>query len=86
MFANDCILFGEATERGAQILKDILREYEVFFGQNINYEKSTMFYSLNTPQREMEGVLQIMGFRWSIDQEKYLGLPSMVGRNKKLSF
>ncbi|KAA3479588.1 LINE-1 reverse transcriptase isogeny [Gossypium australe] len=28
LFADDCILFGDATERGAQNLKTILREYE----------------------------------------------------------
>ncbi|KAA3452471.1 reverse transcriptase [Gossypium australe] len=27
LFVNDCILFGQATRRGANLLKEILREY-----------------------------------------------------------
>lgn len=29
LFADDSILFGEASERGVQVLKSILREYEI---------------------------------------------------------
>lgn len=32
LFANDCILFGEATLTGAQVLKQILLEYEDYSG------------------------------------------------------
>lgn len=28
LFADDCILFGEASSRGANAIKDILREYK----------------------------------------------------------
>ncbi|KAH1131063.1 hypothetical protein J1N35_002441 [Gossypium stocksii] len=33
LFVNDSILFGEASERGAQVLKSILREYERCSGE-----------------------------------------------------
>ncbi|KAA3465141.1 reverse transcriptase [Gossypium australe] len=48
LFADDCILFGEASEKGARILKDILKEYEGCSGQCIDFNKSTIFYSSNT--------------------------------------
>lgn len=46
LFADDCILFAKATE-GAHSLKQILIEYEKCSGQCINYDKLTMFFSIN---------------------------------------
>ncbi|KAA3476969.1 reverse transcriptase [Gossypium australe] len=48
LFADYCILFGEANVRGAQTLKSIVREYERCSGQCVNFEKSTVLYSSNT--------------------------------------
>ncbi|KAA3476597.1 LINE-1 reverse transcriptase isogeny [Gossypium australe] len=48
LFADDCILFGEVTNRGATILKGILKEYERCSAQCVNFDKSTIFYSSNT--------------------------------------
>lgn len=33
LFADDCILFGEATNKGVTLLKEILKEYESFSSQ-----------------------------------------------------
>lgn len=40
MFADDCILFGEVSDKGIMVLKDIFREYESCSGQCVNFEKS----------------------------------------------
>lgn len=47
LFTNDCVLIGEATTRGANVLKGILFKYEVVFGQCVNFDKSTVFFSKN---------------------------------------
>lgn len=47
LFADDSIIFGEATE-GARGLKSVLAEYEEGSSQIIKYEKSIVFYSSNT--------------------------------------
>ncbi|KAA3478659.1 reverse transcriptase [Gossypium australe] len=39
LFADDCILFAEATQRGAHLLKQILNEYEISSGQCVKYDK-----------------------------------------------
>ncbi|KAH1130140.1 hypothetical protein J1N35_001518 [Gossypium stocksii] len=86
LFADDCILFGEATIGGARMLKDILKIYESCSGQCVNFNKSVIFYSSNT----MEGVKYViskeMGVRSSTNMEKYLGLPSVMGKRKKEVF
>ncbi|KAA3485113.1 reverse transcriptase [Gossypium australe] len=48
LFADDCILFGEATKERASFLKDILKEYEQCFNQCVNFNKLTIFFSCNT--------------------------------------
>ncbi|KAA3460832.1 LINE-1 reverse transcriptase isogeny [Gossypium australe] len=66
LFSDDCILFPEATERGAMSLKQILMEYETNLGQCVNFEKS-VFYSSNTEEREKMTVSQVLAFRGSND-------------------
>ncbi|KAA3461526.1 reverse transcriptase [Gossypium australe] len=79
LFADDCILFGEATRKGA-------REYGEYSGQCVNFSKSSVFFSSNTIEAMQEEVLRILEVRPSTNMEKYLGLPSLVGRRKKDSF
>lgn len=43
LFVDDCILFGEATCYDVEVLKSILKEYEVSSGQCVNYDKSKVF-------------------------------------------
>ncbi|KAG8491705.1 hypothetical protein CXB51_015144 [Gossypium anomalum] len=86
MFADDCILFGEVTDRGIQVIKDILREYESCSGQCVNFNKSTAFFSSNVVDHNKNLVLQSLNVRCSTEVERYLGLPNMVGRRKKMAF
>ncbi|KAA3482717.1 reverse transcriptase [Gossypium australe] len=61
---DDCMIFGEAIEKGARIMKDILKEYESCSGQCVNFSKSTIFYSLNTNEEKKE-VSTLLGVRSS---------------------
>ncbi|KAA3452465.1 reverse transcriptase [Gossypium australe] len=86
LFTDDCILFVEATERDAISLKQILMEYERNLGQCVNFDKSTVFFSTITQEREKMAISQVLVVRRSNDIERYLGLPSMVGKRKRASF
>ncbi|KAA3468586.1 reverse transcriptase [Gossypium australe] len=86
LFADDCMLFGEATENRARILKSILQEYERCSGQCVNCGKSTIFYSSNTNEESKLAVSTLLGVRCSSSLEKYLGLSNIVGRRKKEAF
>ncbi|KAA3472347.1 reverse transcriptase [Gossypium australe] len=84
--ANDCIMFSEAINKGARIMKDILKEYESCSGQCVNFNKSTIFYSSNTSREKREKVSTMLGIRSFTSPEKYLGLSNVVGRWKKEAF
>lgn len=65
LFADDCILFGEANRSGASTLKNILTEYENYSRQYVNFDKSSIFYSFNTLSSDRKGVENILGIRSS---------------------
>lgn len=83
LFANDSILFGEATIQGADLLKQILLEYEHYSRQCINFKKSILFFSSNTDGDVRRSVSNYLGVRYVVELEKYLDLPNVVGRSKK---
>lgn len=43
LFADDCILFGEAIDKGTETFENILKEYEVCLGQCVNYGNKQCF-------------------------------------------
>ncbi|KAA3474069.1 LINE-1 reverse transcriptase isogeny [Gossypium australe] len=86
MFADDCLLFGEVTRDGANVLKGILREYEDISGQRINFENFTTFFSSNITNASKEVVSQMMNMRSSTEPEKYLSLPNIVRDDKRKAF
>ncbi|KAH1091484.1 hypothetical protein J1N35_018741 [Gossypium stocksii] len=86
LFADDCILFGEATIGGVRMLKDILRIYKNYSGQCVNFNKSVIFYSSNTIEGVKDVISKEMSVRSLTKMEKYLGLPNMVGKQKKEVF
>ncbi|WOL16390.1 hypothetical protein Cni_G25177 [Canna indica] len=70
----------KASETHCRNLINILHTYGSFSGQNVNLDKSTIFFSKNTslPIREqLAALLQVPNVG---AQDKYLGLPSLVGR------
>lgn len=47
LFADDCIIFSEASQRGANRLQRILDIYSRVSGQLVNRDKSAVFFSSN---------------------------------------
>jgi len=56
--------------------------YEKATGQQVNMQKTSLFFSSNTPKEIQEYVKHSFGADIIHQHEKYLGLPSLVGRNK----
>ena len=84
-FTDDTLIICRAGMGDLLALQDILDLYEKASGQQINRGKTTIFYSKAV---SMERKVEISNFLWVLEvkeYEKYLGLPAVVGRNKRAS-
>lgn len=86
LFVDDSLLFRRATEEKCQKILDILEVYGGCSKQHINGNKTTIFFNKNTFEAKREHIKQALGVPEIKQYEKYLGLPSFVGRRKKASF
>ena len=55
-------------------------------GQQINRSKTTILFSKSTNDDTRNQIKLALGVPKIIQYERYLGLPSLVGKNKKASF
>ena len=55
-------------------------------GQQLNRNKTTLFFSRNTPRPIQEEIQRRFGALVIWQHEKYLGLPSLVGQSKCNTF
>ena len=85
-FADDSIIFCQATNDDCNRLEHILETYERASGQQLNREKTSLFFSHNTPQETWESIQHRFGAKVIRQHETYLGLPSLIGRSKKNTF
>lgn len=75
-FADDSLLFWEATASGCYAINEILRKYETASGQMVNREKSSLFFSANTPIDVKNGISGALNIRFDNQGE------TKAGRNK----
>ncbi|XP_031101874.1 uncharacterized protein LOC116005777 [Ipomoea triloba] len=85
-FADDSLLFFKANLNEAAVVKHCLQSYELFSGQAVNFQKSSVCFSRNTGDTGRVEVANTLGVVQAADFGKYLGLPSFVGRNKRRVF
>ncbi|KAA3475259.1 reverse transcriptase [Gossypium australe] len=86
IFADDCFLFGDASEDGAYTVCSMLEEYGMASGQQVNFEKSLFYFGASVDQQVRDQITNILRVRVAVNPEKYLGLPMMVGRRKRWVF
>jgi hypothetical protein len=86
LFADDCIVFSEASQRGAERLQEILETYSRGSGHLVNREKSAVFFSRNCTEDMRNEVRQAINIEQEALAEKYLGLPTAVGRSTTEAF
>jgi hypothetical protein len=79
MFADDCVVCGQANKRSADRIASILDLYNKISGQLVNKQKSGVLFSANCDQEGKQEVLQSLGIRSEVLGEKYLGLPTAAG-------
>ena len=84
-FVDDSLLFCQARVGDVEKIQEILGKCERALGQKINLDKTTLFFSNNTSnvsKDEMKNLLEVAEIK---EYERYLGLPTVVGRKKKAS-
>lgn len=64
----------------------VIQDYERCTGQQINVEKSNIFFTPNTNAILRNQICLLLGMRKALDVERYLGLPSMIGWNRIKEF
>lgn len=68
------------------MVKNILGWYEDAFGQKINFAKSIVTLSPNVVDNNKRAILVVLGMSVSQSHDKYLNLPTIVGKNEQSSF
>lgn len=84
-FADNSIIFCGASIGELNEVQNILEIYEVASGQGINKYKTRIFFSNTHPTIRVD-ILNIIGVSLCTNQERYLGLPTMVGKNRFRTF
>lgn len=85
-FADDLILFGEARNSQAYVMKNILKAFCSISGQKVNVAKSKLLVSKNTPSSLARCISQQVEIPLTQDLGVYLGMPLLHGRATKRTY
>lgn len=67
-------------------MQEILEKYERSSGQRLSTAKTSLFFSKNTKVEVRAHIKAVAGVNSTQSYEKYLGLPSLIGRSRVRSF
>ncbi|XP_074299645.1 uncharacterized protein LOC141630789 [Silene latifolia] len=85
-FADDMVLFGEANEEQALVMRYVLDNFCEASGEKISSAKSRVFFSSNTAEEIRSKVSTTLGFEETADLGTYLGMPTINGRVTRHTF
>jgi hypothetical protein len=85
-FADDSLLFARASQQEATTILNILATYQKASGQMVNMDKSEASFSRNVLEADSQFICNMMGAKTVAAQNRYLGLPVVFGRSKKVIF
>ena len=83
--ADDSLLFCRSSIMECHRIQDLLSRYERASRQQLNRSKTSLFFSKSAPTKAIEQITSYLGIQEVKQYEKYLGLPTLVGRNRKAS-
>lgn len=86
LFADDSLILMQADSKNATMLKSILDRYCANSGQKVSAAKSSIFFSPNTNVDVKAEVCDILDIMTESLNDKYLGLPALVGADKSDCF
>ncbi|KAJ4789072.1 RNA-directed DNA polymerase (reverse transcriptase)-related family protein [Rhynchospora pubera] len=80
MFADDLVIFGEASVQQATRTQEILDIFCQMSGQRIGHDKSSVWFSRTTSQQLRQCIMRILNARPGEDLHIYLGVPVRASR------
>ncbi|KAL0355322.1 UNVERIFIED_CONTAM: putative mitochondrial protein [Sesamum radiatum] len=83
LFADDTLIFCDANCESLELIRGLLAKFERGSGLQVNYQKSVVVFSRNVPLQTQADLANLLGVVRIAKHEKYLGLPSTVGRSKR---
>ncbi|CAN0858391.1 LINE-1 retrotransposable element ORF2 protein [Linum grandiflorum] len=83
-FADGSFIFVEVNQDAIRTLKDLFLNFQLFSCQKINFGKSAIFFSQNTPPDLQLRFSNALGVQAIGIQHKYLGLPSLIPKYKDM--
>ena len=86
MFADDMVLFAEATEEQLDVIINCLTVFCNASGQKVNFLKSSLFVSPNVSTSTASRLSSKSGIPLVSDLGRYLGVPSLHGRVSQVQF
>lgn len=85
IFADDTLIFLKATKTNCTNIVKLLQTYCHILGQEVSLQKSTMYFSTNTPMSVLSELCDILNMPQVKNPGSYLGIPTLWGRSKKIT-
>ncbi|CAN6699322.1 unnamed protein product [Malus baccata var. baccata] len=82
-FADDTLLFLKADGKNCRNLANLINLYCDASGQQVNFQKSSVYFGANLPKRVSAELANIFRVKVVLDPSAYLGVPAIWGRSKK---
>ncbi|KAM1606865.1 hypothetical protein PS1_028017 [Malus domestica] len=82
-FVDDILLFLKANRQNCCSLVQLIDEYCAASGQAVNFQKSSVFFSSNTPYEVSRELGHILHMQVVNDPGTYLGVPALWGRSNR---
>uniref|UniRef100_A0A803NT74 Reverse transcriptase domain-containing protein n=1 Tax=Cannabis sativa TaxID=3483 RepID=A0A803NT74_CANSA len=82
MFADDVMLFGQASLKEADAFLQCLQIYCSWSGQSVNFQKSTIHFSKGVPRSRADAIAGKLGMKKMKEDALYLGLPLLKTRKR----
>lgn len=79
-FADDIILFSKVTTKSCHAIVDVLNQLMHHSGQQINFDKSKIYFSKNCKPTDKQFVTDSFSIKEGTSFGKYLGFPMFQGK------
>ncbi|KAL0449153.1 UNVERIFIED_CONTAM: LINE-1 retrotransposable element O protein [Sesamum latifolium] len=87
LFADDTLIFCQATAEAMHCIKRILGTLEAASGLQVNFDKSSIVFSRNIASEDRQSLANLLGVRVEVKHDNYLGMPVLLaGLSERFSY